>query len=76
LILKTANDNAHIIWGSIIDEDLKDEMIVTIVSAGFKVIEAAAPIIQNKHRIDLKTEKNCDTEDLFPFFQTKINTYN
>jgi len=45
LIHKSAHDNAHIIFGAVIDENMEDEMRVTVIATGFdKAIESAKPI--------------------------------
>jgi len=65
IIVQTANPNAHIIWGTIIDESLKDEIVVTIVSAGFKLIDKK---IKSTAFFDAKKSDDNNIEELFPFF--------
>lgn len=35
MISEKASDNANIIWGAVIDEDMKDEISVTVIATGF-----------------------------------------
>lgn len=54
LIYEAADENANIIFGSVIDESLKDEVIVTVVATGFDVTakkqeqapQQVAPVLQ------------------------------
>lgn len=36
LIFESCDPNVHVIWGTVLDEDLKDEVVVTVIATGFK----------------------------------------
>lgn len=75
VITKAADPNAKIIFGAVIDEDLKDELKVTVVATGFsgqsqakKSIEAA-DITSRERKIEepiVVEEKKKDEEPLSP----------
>ena len=43
LITQSAHPDANIIWGTTFDENLSDEMTITVVATGFENVPAAAP---------------------------------
>ncbi|HJA25144.1 MAG TPA: cell division protein FtsZ [Candidatus Fournierella merdigallinarum] len=43
LITQSAHPDANIIWGTTFDENLSDEMKITVVATGFENVPAAAP---------------------------------
>lgn len=54
IIQKAADENAHIIFGSVIDENLTDEVVVTVIATGFEFEEEAAET-PYRRAINLKT---------------------
>ena len=64
LIAQEANPDANIIWGVGFDEELEDEMRVTIIATGFE----KKPEDSNRNVKDLKTNENS------PFNTTKTET--
>jgi cell division protein FtsZ len=63
IIYEEAGDKANIIFGAVIDENLKDSIFVTVIATGFEVesrIQATAPaataeVEKNKKYLDLPT---------------------
>ncbi|MFT3745657.1 MAG: cell division protein FtsZ [Pyrinomonadaceae bacterium] len=54
LIEREADDNADIIWGSVIKEDMDDEIRITVIATGFDSVLAAQlpkPGMQNTHAV-------------------------
>ncbi|MBQ3258926.1 MAG: cell division protein FtsZ, partial [Clostridia bacterium] len=43
-VIEAADPNANIIWGVALNNDLEDEMIVTVIATGFKPVVAAPKI--------------------------------
>ncbi|MBQ8573130.1 MAG: cell division protein FtsZ, partial [Ruminococcus sp.] len=48
MISEKASDSANIIWGAVIDEDMKDEISVTVVATGFNTDNKAKSAIASK----------------------------
>ncbi len=52
LIYEAIDPNAHIIWGTVIDESLKDDVVVTVIATGFKprpnIENTRPPVIASK----------------------------
>lgn len=54
LIESEADDNADIIWGSVIKEEMRDEIRITVIATGFDSILASQlpkPTMQNTHAV-------------------------
>lgn len=56
LVQKSVDPDAHIIVGAVIDENLKDEIIITVIATGFE----KTPILR-------KTEKTFESQANIPF---------
>ncbi len=48
LIYEESNKDAHIIVGSVIDPDMGDELIVSVIATGFNQTQAATPMVQTE----------------------------
>lgn len=48
MISEKASDNANIIWGAVIDEDMKDEISVTVIATGFNTDGKAKSAVASK----------------------------
>lgn len=60
LITEEAHEEAEIIFGSVIDENLKDEVRVTVIATGFNppaVLEESKPTTLGQERITIQTQK-------------------
>lgn len=54
VIYNSADQNAHIIFGTVIKENLQGEMILTVIATGFKNAKRSEAIVfTNKNKIDI-----------------------
>ena len=77
-ITESIHPDANIIWGAAFNNDLEDEMIVTVIATGFDGDKnAAAPAAAEKTEQDAPAEDAADSEDedlslgLLSFFKNK-----
>ncbi|HHW30433.1 MAG TPA: cell division protein FtsZ [Clostridiaceae bacterium] len=66
LIQKSADPDANIIFGAVIDENLKDEILITVIATGFE----KGPVIKKTEKAPEKTTKpslNKPSFDKVPF---------
>jgi len=54
LIEKSADPDAHIILGAVIDEKLGDEIVITVIATGFE----KSPVIKKQEKISATSEKH------------------
>src|SRR5690625_1306368 len=59
LVTSAADKEVNVIFGSVINDSLKDEIIVTVIATGFKEIEESAK--QPKHRPVIKHHQHAAT---------------
>ena len=64
LIQKSADPDANIIFGAVIDENLQDEILITVIATGFD----KSPVIR-------KSEKTAETTAKAPFEKVPINDF-
>ncbi len=68
MISEKASDSANIIWGAVIDEDMKDEISVTVVATGFNSDpKASTPSkgLSKKEEVEAKAVAVEDDDDNF-----------
>lgn len=69
MISEKASDNANIIWGAVIDEEMEDEISVTVIATGFNNEVKAKPVeaAKKEETAESKTEKEevIDEDDTF-----------
>lgn len=82
LIESEADDNADIIWGSVIKEDLDDEIRITVIATGFDSQAAAflpKPGMQNTHAIAATASPKASEillpQDLIPVENLDVPTF-
>ena len=64
MISEKASENANIIWGAVIDEDMKDEISVTVIATGFNTEAKAAPAAASKkEEVEAKAAVSADDDD-------------
>lgn len=56
-ITNAAHPDANIIWGAVLDDDLKNEMIVTVVATGFNIA----------NKSDKINSREADSSDIYSF---------
>lgn len=56
LVQKSADPDANIIFGAVIDENLKDEILITVIATGFE----KGPVIRKNEKPAEKTPQNSD----------------
>ncbi len=70
-VIEAADPNANIIWGVALNNDLEDEMIVTVIATGFKPNKVVAPKIETPvietpaEPVDLFAPSPVEPADLF-----------
>ncbi len=72
IIQAKAHPDAHIIFGAVLDENLEDEIRITVIATGFDAVEAAQPIPSpSKKTIDFPGTHTSQTRssNLKPDFQ-------
>ena len=55
LIMEAAHEDAEIIFGTVIDENLKDKIKVTVIATGLRdqeALDAVAPVVQTRQEIN------------------------
>ena len=52
IVATAADQEVNMIFGSVISEELKDEIIVTVIATGFEENENRRPVPQNQNRVD------------------------
>jgi len=50
LIFESCDPNVHVIWGTVLDEELKDEVVVTVIATGFKPKDNLASVDKSVFR--------------------------
>jgi len=60
LIKNDADDDANIIFGAVIDENMGDEIAVTVIATGFDGARAGTPLFLDKNRGTTKQFKDID----------------
>ncbi len=72
--------SADLIWGNCIDENLQENLSVTIIATGFQTTEQRAKEKDNVKKISLLTPEEAPLvkpiEPVNSFIETKINTFN
>ncbi len=78
MISEKADENANIIWGAVINEDMKDEISVTVIATGFgKNGVVAKPEKKAEQPSEVITEnKNVDTTDDDDAFYDIMSIFN
>jgi cell division protein FtsZ len=69
MIESEADDNADIIWGSVIKEDMADEIRITVIATGFDSQVAAQipkPRVQDTHAVGAAASSTKPSEILLP----------
>lgn len=66
LVQKSADPDANIIFGAVIDENLKDEMLITVIATGFERNPTfkRSPKDENKKNAEEKEEKIISDDEL------------
>jgi cell division protein FtsZ len=71
LVQKCADPDANIIFGAVIDENLKDEMLITVIATGFdkgqvfkKARKAGEKSPVDEKKFDLNEQKNLSEDEL------------
>lgn len=67
LIRNEAHPDANIIWGVAFDNDMEDEMRITLVATGFdkkeEVVAAPATEVKTEKKVETKTEPEVDDDE-------------
>lgn len=67
MISQKASEDANIIWGAVIDENMEDEISVTVIATGFNADENAvknnAPLLKDAPKKESKEKKRVIDED-------------
>ena len=58
VVTKSAGDNAEVIFGAVIDEDLDDEVYITVVATGFEEGSAQDTSMSNKNQDKTRDRKS------------------
>jgi cell division protein FtsZ len=65
LVAQTADPDAHIIFGAVIDENLQDEIRIIVMATGFeKHSKASAPVRRPERLLETAAAARADNEDL------------
>ena len=74
IIFEEAGPSANIIFGAVIDPELKDEIRVTVIATGFNIPKAVSMEIEDLHgRPDLKTVNTPPTRQLQDEFNKPLH---
>ncbi len=73
MISNKADENANIIWGSVIDENMDDEISVTVIATGFNSDKKSA---KNEEKKADKSQKRTDTADDDDTFYDIMSIFN
>jgi cell division protein FtsZ len=72
LIQKEAHEDANIVWGMVIDEEMQEEVRVTVIATGFgKVEEKTASRFKKVAPISFSFRENRENRDI-PAFMRKV----
>ena len=81
MISQKASEDANIIWGAVIDENMEDEISVTVIATGFNADENAikknAPLLKDAPKSEPKEKKRViDKEDDDDTFYDIMSIFN
>ena len=74
MISEKAADDANIIWGAVVDEDMKDEISVTVIATGFSsdgknsTVKKAAEVVEATNKADSTDDDDDNFYDIMSIF--------
>ncbi len=63
MIASQAHEDANIIWGAAFDEDMDDEMSVTVIATGFPTSGTEQPAVETEGKKTAKTKEKAASHD-------------
>ncbi|MBI2352871.1 cell division protein FtsZ [Candidatus Dependentiae bacterium] len=76
VIYDLSDKNAHIILGTVIDQDLKNEVVVSVVATGFQPAVAVTPVTKAPYKQDASAVEIEKELILQPIYESKVPDMN